>query len=210
MTNQLGISLRETEDELIRDMLLSSAGQINCVGGVNGDNPTEFTASDIAGAGATLFNANAYTIADKIEGQNKFGTSPVRNSYFAMGNSNLTQSLDNVDGFIHSSQYPSQMNILESEWGSVKNVRFLLSSIGSTSPNDSFLGNTVYNTFIAGMESYGFVRQDRESAHFIYLPPEIAGGNLALNASLGWKTRNAQEILYTGFYCDQDQTSFSF
>jgi N4-gp56 family major capsid protein len=115
MTNQLGISLRETEDQLIRDMLLSSAGQINCVGGLNGDNPTEFTASDISGAGATLFNANAYTIADKIEGQNKFGTSPVRNSYFAMGNSNLTQSLDNVDGFIHSSQYPSQMNILESE-----------------------------------------------------------------------------------------------
>lgn len=38
MTNQLGISLRETEDELIRDMLLSSAGQINCVGGVNGKN----------------------------------------------------------------------------------------------------------------------------------------------------------------------------
>lgn len=112
-----------------------------------------------------------------------------------MGNSNLTQSLDNVDGFIHSSQYPSQMNILESEWGSVKNVRFLLSSIGSTTPNGSFLGNTVYNTFVAGMESYGFVRQDRESAHFIYLPPEIAGGNLALNASLGWKTRNAQEIL---------------
>jgi len=67
-----------------------------------------------------------------------------------MGNSNLSQSLQNVDGFIHSAQYPSQQNILESEWGSVQNVRFLLSSIGSTSPNDSFLGNTVYNTFIAG------------------------------------------------------------
>lgn len=39
MTNQLGIQLREVEDELIRDMLLSSAGQINCVGGFNGDNP---------------------------------------------------------------------------------------------------------------------------------------------------------------------------
>lgn len=85
-----------------------------------------------------------------VEGQNKFGTSPVRNAYFAMGNSNLSQSLQNVDGFIHSANYPSQQNILESEWGSVQNVRFLLSSIGSTSSNDSFLGNTVYNTFVAG------------------------------------------------------------
>ena len=73
MTNQLGIQLREVEDELIRDMLLSSAGQINSVGGVNGDNPTEITATDIAGASATLFNANAYTIANVVEGQNKFG-----------------------------------------------------------------------------------------------------------------------------------------
>lgn len=79
MTNQLGIQLREVEDELIRDMLLSSAGQINCVGGVNGDNPTEITATDIAGASATLFNANAYTIANVVEGQNKFGTSPKMN-----------------------------------------------------------------------------------------------------------------------------------
>ena len=138
-------------------MLLAGAGQINCVGGLNGDNPTEFTPTDIGAATATLFNANAYTIANVVEGQNKFGTSPVRNAYFAMGNSNLSQSLQNVDGFIHSAQYPSQQNILESEWGSVQNCRFLLSSIGSISSNDSFLGNDVYNTFIAGMESYGFI-----------------------------------------------------
>lgn len=30
---------RETEDQLIRDMLEATASIINCVGGVNGDNP---------------------------------------------------------------------------------------------------------------------------------------------------------------------------
>lgn len=35
-SNLLGFSLRETEDELTRDMLAATAAQINCVGGVNG------------------------------------------------------------------------------------------------------------------------------------------------------------------------------
>jgi len=118
----------------------------------------------------------------------------VRNAFFAMGNSNLIRTLNNVNGFIHSSQYPSQMNILESEWGAIGNMRFLLSSIGSTSPNASNLGKTVYNTFVAGMESYGCIKQDRYSATFIYLPPEFSGP-LALNASLGYKFAETPKIL---------------
>ena len=36
---RLGVSLRQTEDQLTRDMLASTASFINCTGGVNGDNP---------------------------------------------------------------------------------------------------------------------------------------------------------------------------
>ena len=43
----LGVSLRQTEDQLTRDMLAATASFINCTGGVNGDNPTEITRSDV-------------------------------------------------------------------------------------------------------------------------------------------------------------------
>ena len=33
---RLGVALRQTEDELIRDVLASTAGFIPCTGGVNG------------------------------------------------------------------------------------------------------------------------------------------------------------------------------
>ncbi|MCE5319450.1 MAG: hypothetical protein LLG04_19050 [Parachlamydia sp.] len=33
---RLGVSLRQTEDELMRDMLASTSSFINCVGGTNG------------------------------------------------------------------------------------------------------------------------------------------------------------------------------
>jgi N4-gp56 family major capsid protein len=70
---RLGVSLRQTEDQLTRDCLAATASSINCTGGVNGDSPTEITRSDIDGIVRTMLNNNAYTILDNIEGDNKFG-----------------------------------------------------------------------------------------------------------------------------------------
>jgi hypothetical protein len=79
---RLGVSLRQTEDQLTRDMLASTASFINCVGGVNGDNPTEITRFDIDEVVQSLLSNNAYTIMDNIRGEDRFGTAPVRNAYF--------------------------------------------------------------------------------------------------------------------------------
>ena len=70
---RLGVSLRQTEDQLTRDMLASTASFINCTGGVNGDNPTEITRADVDLIVRELLNNNAYTIMDNIEGEDKFG-----------------------------------------------------------------------------------------------------------------------------------------
>jgi N4-gp56 family major capsid protein len=190
---RLGVSLRQTEDQLTRDMLAASASFINCVGGFNGDNPTEITRSDVDGIIKTLKSNNAYTILDNIEGQNKFGTAPVRDAYFALGSTDLIGQLDNVSGFISKSQYPSPMNALESEWGAISNLRFLLSSIGSVFPNASALGQNVYNIFCCGLEAYACVEQDGYSAQFIYLPPQFSGP-LALNSSVGYKFAEVPRI----------------
>lgn len=183
---RLGVSLRQTEDQLTRDKLASTASFINCVGGVNGDNPTEIERSDIDAVIATLATNNAYTIADNIEGDDKFGTGPIRDAYFALGSTHLIGSLENVSGFIAKAQYPSPMQALRPEWGSISNLRFMLSSIGSLTQNASMLGNTVYNVFCVGMEAFAVIEQDGYSSSFIYRPP-VYDGPLALNASVGYK-----------------------
>lgn len=190
---RLGVSLRQTEDQLTRDMLASTASFINCVGGVNGDNPTEITRSDVDAVVRTLLNNNAYTVMDNIEGEDKFGTAPVRDAYFALCSTNLTGDLDRVSGFIQKNQYPAPMNALRSEWGSIGNLRFLVSSIGSVTANASSLGANVYNIFCVGMEAYACVEQDGYSASFIYRPP-IYDGPLALNASVGYKFAEVPRI----------------
>jgi N4-gp56 family major capsid protein len=189
---RLGVSLRQTEDELTRNMLASTAAFINCTGGVNGDMPTELTRSDVDNVVLALLGNNA--ILDNIEGEDKFGTAPVRDAYFAMCHTDLTKDMDSVDGFIQKNQYPSPMNALRSEWGAIGNLRFLVSSIGSITPNASNLNANVYNIFVAGMEAYACIEQDGYSASFIYRPP-IYDGPLALNASVGYKFAEVPRIL---------------
>ncbi len=174
-------------------MLASTASFINCVGGTNGDNPTEITRSDVDIIIRSLADNDAYTIADNIEGEDKFGTAPVRDAYFALGSTQLIGDLENVQGFIAKAQYPSPMQALREEWGSVSNLRFLLSSIGSSSVGASNLGANVYNIFCCGMEAYAVVEQDGYSAQFIYRPP-IYDGPLALNASVGYKFAQVPRI----------------
>lgn len=190
---RLGVSLRQTEDELTRNMLAGTAAFLNCVGGVNGDNPTEITQADVQTVVRTLLSNNAYTILDNIEGEDKFGTAPVRDAYFALCSTQLAGELENVVGFIHKNQYPAPMSALRSEWGAIGNLRFLISSIGSVTPLSSLLGANVYNIFCVGMEAYACIEQDGYSATFIYRPP-IYDGPLALNASVGYKFAECPRI----------------
>jgi len=192
-SKRLGVSLRQTEDQLTRDMLSATAGFLNCVGGVNGDVPTEITRTDVNDVVRTLLDSDAYTIMDNIEGDDKFGTAPVRDAYFAMCSTQLTGDLDATAGFIHKNQYPSPMNALRSEWGSIGNLRFLVSSAGSIVAEGSNNGETVFNVFCVGMEAYACIEQDGFSSQFIYRAP-MYDGPLALNATVGYKFAEVPRI----------------
>ena len=175
-------------------MLAGSASALDCVNGINGDIPTEITREDVDRVVRTLLSANGHMFLSGIEGEDRFGTAPVRNAYFALTSTDMTSDLSNVNGFIHQSQYPNQQAVLDSEWGAVGNLRFLVSSIGSTTPDASNLGNTVYNTFCVAKEAYGVVEQDGASAMFIYRPA-VYSGPLAQNVTVGYKFASVPRIL---------------
>jgi len=157
------------------------------------DNPTEITGSDVDVVTRTLLNNDAYTIMDNIEGEDKYGTAPVRDAYFALSSTQITGNLNNIKGFLQKNQYPAPMNALRSEWGAIGSLRFLVSSIGSLTEHSSNLDQTVYNNICVGMEAYACIEQDGYSASFIYRPP-IYDGPLALNISVGYKFAEVPRI----------------
>lgn len=190
---RLGHALRQTEDELTRDMLAATASFINCSGGHNGDNPSDISASDLSLVTTTLLGNDARTIMDNMPGEMKIGTAPVRNTFMAMCHTDVTDDFDNLDGFIHNSAYPSQQNVLPSEYGTFKNIRVMVSSLGSNVPSASLLANKVYNIFCVGMEAYACIKMDNYHATFIYRPP-IYSGPLAMNCSVGYKFAEVPRI----------------
>jgi N4-gp56 family major capsid protein len=168
---RLGQAMRETQDALQRDNLESSASIINSVGGTNGDLPTEMAITDVDDVVTTLQNNSAEYITNMIGGEDRFGTSPIGDSYICMLTTRMIPVMNNMTGFIRKFQYPNIKDTLSTEWGGANNVRFFVSEQGSVTPNASLLGNDIANCFVAAKEAYKVVWQAGGKARFIYMPP---------------------------------------
>ncbi len=197
---RLGQSMRETEDELIRDMLRGTASVINCTSGTNGDNPSEITLADIENVVQALQNSDCDYITNMIGAEDKFGTGPVLDAYFALGHTNLGTQLRNVNGFLNKAQYPNQVGVLPSEFGSVTNTRMYLSSRGSITTNGSLLGADIYNLFIGGQESYAKIEQNGVSSAFIYHPPGHGDDPAELRQTGAWRMAQVPKPINSGNY----------
>lgn len=191
----LGRALRESEDELIRNYLKSAAASVNCTAGLNGDLPTEFTFRDSEEATEILLTQNAHTIMDSIMGENRFGTAPVRDAFPAIANTRLIPDFGTLapSHFTHKANYPNDRGTISAEWGTVGNLRMMLTSVGIMEENASVNGNDVFYISIFGMGAFDIIEQDLASARFIYRDPMLVDP-LAQNAQLGYKFTQVPKI----------------
>jgi hypothetical protein len=65
------VSMRQAEDLILRDYIVSAASQINAGGGSNGDNPTNLGLSDFSLVATTLDTNNAQKFMSGIEGMDR-------------------------------------------------------------------------------------------------------------------------------------------
>lgn len=169
---RLGQALRETQDVLQRDNLESTASIVNCVGGGNGDLPTEMALSDTDDIVALLQTNDGEYITNMVDATRNIGTSPLGDAYGCMLTSRMIPVLNNMTGFLRKFQYGTgAIDTLASEWGGINNIRFFVSSQGSVSPGASLMGNDIANCFVTAKEAYKVVWQAGGKARFIYLPP---------------------------------------
>jgi N4-gp56 family major capsid protein len=192
-TKVLSLQLGLTIDTLIRDMMVSTASTILCSNGLNGQTPTEITDADIQIAIIALRQGNARLMTNPLPGENKFGTAPVRASYWGFMSVDLQDDLEAVSSFISAANYPNPMNALEAEWGSTRNCRWLLNTNGYSNGAST----NVYSNFLLGQEAYGVVRLGAKEAEFIVKPLGASGTADPLNqrGTVGYKYPFATRIL---------------
>lgn len=162
--------MRETQDQLLRDMLSSTASQVYCVLGSNGDLPTNITADDIQNVVSALLSASAMQFTEAMPGVNAFGTNPILPAFAGLGHTDLLGNLKKTAGWASSSSYPRAEDIFKGEYGTSGYVRALLSPRGKVTANASNLNASVYKFFITGKEAYQCVKMDTYNSALYYVP----------------------------------------
>jgi N4-gp56 family major capsid protein len=195
VSERLAVAMRQAEDLILRDYIVSAATDIMAGGGSNGDNPTNLGASDFSLVATTLDTNNAYKFMSGIEGENRFGTGPVRSAYFMLCSTELQSDFDNLvgAGFLNQWNYPNNTSALPSEFGSMFNIRVLTSSEAPVARGASAMGQDVYYNTVLGKQAVTHINQDGYSMNLIYRDPYYSG-MLAQNATLAVKFAQAQAI----------------
>lgn len=193
----LAQNLAQTMDEVTRDVLASTSSVLQCSNGINGGTPTELTKADIDSAVKTLLSNDAEMISEVVTGIDAFGTAPIRQAFMAYLDTDILDDLEAVANFVNTANYPSQQTVLDSEWGSTGNVRWLYTSVGSVSSASP----AVYNNFIVGKEAYAVVNLRSETGEFYIEPLGSAGAADPLHqrGSVGWQHPFVSRILNDAF-----------
>jgi N4-gp56 family major capsid protein len=183
------------EDLILRDYIISAASDINAGGGSNGDNPTNLGVSDFSLVATTLDTNNAFKFMSGIEGMDRFGTGPVRSSYFMLSSTELQSDFDGLvgQGFKNQWDYPTNASALPSEYGNVFNIRILTSSEAPVARQASDGSNDIYYNTVLGKQAITHINQDGFSMNLIYRDPYYSG-MLAQNATLAVKFAQSQAL----------------
>ena len=192
-TALLGQWLREKEDLLMRDLFSSSVSYINATGGTNGDQPSNLSLNDVNNIENILLGNDARSMLTNLEAQFKFNTSPVRDAFIALANTNLCADLQKVQGVILKAAYPTQEGLRPEEYCSISRFRFFVSSKAAKTPGVSLRGNTVYTIPMYGLEAAAKIEQNNYTAVIGYRPPWVVS-SVAQNSQLYAKFAIARAI----------------
>lgn len=197
--SELNDQMFRTEDELIRNVIVSTASTVTAS---NGDpTTTALNETDIDAVANTLQNNDSHPVTPLIRASTGQGTSPVLPSYWAIMNTALNKDLRVVTGFMNTSEYAQQGTVLEAERGSVNEVRFLASSVahkeGSASEAFPTNAGSYFYVPIIARHGYGIVTLEKANAKLIIHPRGSAGsmdpGDQRQTAA--WKFMNVCRIL---------------
>lgn len=186
-------NMKLTLDTLCRNALVGGGSYSTCSNGV--ETGTFLNKTDIDTVVTNLEGENARMIRPQINASTGQGTSPIRAAYIAIGNTVQRPRLEAVQGFKHVSNYAGQGDIMEGEYCSTADVRWLLTT------NGYYDGSTYYYNTIIAKDFFGNVQIDGGSADgpLIYTPPDKTGSGLRRYSLLGWLANYACRVLNDNF-----------
>jgi N4-gp56 family major capsid protein len=153
-------------DKVTRDVWDASVAQISCLNGVNGNAITELSQDDVNRAIAYLDGNDTEKMTPTIDGSSRFGTGPVEAAWWVTAHVDLKPDIRALDAFLNTTQYGSQESVLQAEFGSTDEARWVTSTLVQKSSDSP----PVYNNTFVGANAYGTVTIDEVSTEVIIKP----------------------------------------
>lgn len=197
--SELNDQMFRTEDELIRNVIVSTASVTTA--SLGDPTTTALNELDIDAIANSLQNSDAAPVTPLIRASVGQGTSPILPSYWAIMNTALNKDLKAVTGFMNTSEYSNQGTVLEAERGCVNEVRFLASSVahkeGSSTEAFPSSAGTYYYIPIISRHAYGIVSLEKANAKLIIHARGSAGSADPMDQrqTAAWKFMNVCRIL---------------
>ena len=191
VADMLAQNMASSYDKIIRNMLVATASQIDCLNGINGNAITELTTIDIENAVDYLEGNNGRKMAPNIEGTNAYNTAPVWQAYWMINHTDLRSNLKQLSNFLPTADYPRQQSVLEAEFCSLDELR----CVKTSEAYKSSAATPVYANLMFAANAYGRISIDEQSMEMIIKPLGAGQDSLNQRSTMGWKGRLGGVIL---------------
>lgn len=157
--------------------------------------------------------ANAQPITEIIRAGVNVGTKPVRGGFYAICHPYVQYDMEKITGFQHISEYASQGDAIEGEFGAYKNIRFvsstnakmfddtLTNATAGMYQHPSTAKNAAFSVLIFAKNAYGIVPLGQKNVENIIMGLGSAGAFDPLRQlqTSGWKAYTGAGILNDNF-----------
>ena len=203
-TEEMGASMAETQETLIRDALLVNTNVMYCdnvtlaTGVVSGATPTACNLMEASTTVMAVLTPDSVAKAVTIMKKNRVPT--INGKYYAVVHPSVAYDLRKSDAWIEAHKYAATTEIFNGEIGELHGCRFIedvfAPVLGGEYVNKA--GSKTYATYFFGKDAFGIIDPEGGSAEMIVKDKSQIGGPLNQFSTIGYKFEtNGATILYT-------------
>ena len=201
-TEEMGASMAETQETLIRNALLTGTNVMYCdnvtlATGVVAGTPTSPAEME---ASTTVMSLMTPKMVNKVVTYFKKNRVPrINGKYYAVIHPSVAEDLRNSEAWIEVHKYAATGEIFNGEIGELHGMRFIENPFAPVLDGayKNKAGTKTYATYCFGKDAFGIIDPEGGAARMIVKSAEEVGGPLEQFSTVGYKLEtNGAKVLY--------------
>ena len=201
-TEEMGASLAETQEKLIRDALLINTNVLYCdnITLADGSVAGTPTAPNAMEASATVMSVlTPDMVAKAVTKMKKDRVPTIGGKYYAVIHPSVAYDLRKSEAWVEAHKYAAPEQLFNGEIGELHGVRFIEDVYAPILKGEyvNKAGGATYATYFFGKEAFGIIDPEGGAAEMIVKDKSQIGGPLNQYSTVGYKFEtNGATILY--------------